>query len=91
MVDIKDRDDSKSRAALQRRSWGSGGLKASCKSTACAVAAQKANITLSYIRRAVVSRDREVIVFFSSALVRNHLEYRRDVELLEWVQKRPER
>ncbi|KFO03793.1 hypothetical protein N312_13261, partial [Balearica regulorum gibbericeps] len=70
----------------------------------CALAAQKADCILGYIKRSVTSRSREVILPPYSTLVRPHLEkmkphleyciqlwgpqYRRDMELLERVQRR---
>ncbi|GAB0188671.1 mitochondrial enolase superfamily member 1 [Grus japonensis] len=63
----------------------------------CALAAQKANHVLGCLKRGVTSRSREVILPLCSALVRPHLkycvqlwgpQYRRNMELLERVQRR---
>jgi len=65
-----------------------------------ALAAQKANHILGCIKRSVASRSREGILPLCSALVRPHLEsriqfrspqHRKDMELLEWVQRSPQK
>jgi len=63
----------------------------------CALAAQKANCVLGYIKRRVSSMLREMILPLYSALVRPRLEYcvqlwspqhRKDMDVLEQVQRR---
>jgi len=66
----------------------------------CALAAQKANHMLGYIKRSVASRSREGILPLYSILVTPHREsciqlwspqHRNDMELLEQVQRRPQK
>jgi len=63
----------------------------------CALAAQKANRILGYIKSNVATRWREMILLLNSALVRPHLEsciqlwspqHKKDMDLLEWVQRK---
>ena len=84
------------RAALWRRTWGPGDVKLKMRQQ-CALAVPKSNCILGRIKKGVASREREVLVPLYSALVWSHLQscvqawgpqYRKDVELLEWVRRR---
>lgn len=65
-----------------------------------ALAAQEADCILSCIKRSMVRRVREVVLPLYSAFVRPSLEYciqlwdlqhKKDMDLLEWVQRGPQR
>ena len=67
------------------------------RSQQCAFAAWKVSCILDCFKRGMANRLREVILFLYSVLVRPHLEYfvqmqsaqcRRDIDLLEHIQKR---
>jgi len=73
------------------------GMLADEKLNSSCLAAQKASCILGCFKRNVASRSREVILPLNSALVRHHREsclqlwspqHRRDMELLERVQRR---
>jgi len=66
----------------------------------CVLTAQKANHILGCIKRTKASRLRKVILPLCSALVRPHLEsciqlwsprHRKDMDLLQQVQRRPQK
>ena len=66
----------------------------------CALAAQKANHILDCIKRSVASRSREGILPLYATLLRPHLQcciqlwgpqQKKDMDLLEQVQRRPQR
>jgi len=84
------------RAALPRRAWGYWWTKSWTQATNV----QLANRILGCITSSVASRSREVILPLCSALVRAHLEscvqlwspqHRTDMDLLERVQRRPQK
>ena len=54
----------------------------------CVLAAWKSNCILGCIKRGVASREREVIVSLYWALDYCVPQHRKNVELLEWVQRR---
>jgi len=67
------------------------------KTQQCALAAQKASHIPGFVKRSTASRSREVILPLYSALVRHHLDscvhlwslqHRKDIDLLERVQRR---
>jgi len=66
----------------------------------CVLAAQKANSIMGCTKSSIASRSREGILPLCSALVRPHLEsyvqhwstqHRKDMDMLERVQRRPQK
>ena len=71
--------------------------KSAKPSRQCAEAAKRGNRVLGLIKRTLISRDKDIILRLYKTLVRPHLEYcvqawnpfyKRDIELLEKVQRR---
>jgi len=65
----------------------------------CALAVQNDNYILGCIKSSVANRSREAILPLCSTLMKPHLDsciqvwspqQRKDMELLEWVQRRPQ-
>ncbi|GAB0185009.1 mitochondrial enolase superfamily member 1 [Grus japonensis] len=82
----------------ERRTWGCWWMEKLKTTRLCVLGAQKANCVLGCIKSSVTSRSREVILPLHSAQVRPHLEYciqlwgpqyKKDMELLQRVQRRP--
>jgi len=66
----------------------------------CVLVAQMVDHVLGFIKRRIASRARQGILSFCSALVRPHLkscvqcwspQHRKDMDLLEWVQRKPQK
>ena len=87
--------------ALRRRTWGLLVVDEKLNTTKqCTLTAQEASRTLACIKSSVASMAWEVILPLCSTLVRAHLEscvvlwspqHRRDMDLLEMGQRRPQK